>query len=31
VATTEARIIHWCDAHQDWAMREARVKGWWRE
>jgi len=31
VATSDVRVIHWCDAHEAWAMREAKVKGWWRE
>lgn len=30
VATSESRIIHWCEAHQVWAMAQAKVEGWWR-
>lgn len=30
VATSDEQIIHWCEAHQAWAMERAKAKGWWR-
>ena len=29
-ATRDARIIHYCEAHERWAMEQAQIEGWWR-